>query len=180
MIQRVEKQRQVTQNPTVSREVAVAVSRINNAPEDFEVGANNAFVRNSFKGRRENNRRRDNSAKNALFFYHCQRNGHTRDKCFKLVGYPDWYEGLRDNTKSRKPPVRLAAAVQNAKLVLDTPLEETDNTVMTIGQPHTDPNGNILQALAQEMLKLMKGKTACRVNRSCPGFLCSIYRYNFL
>ena len=89
MVQRVEKQKHVTHNPTMSREVAVNVSRINGASEELEPGANVFFARNSTRGRRDNNRRRYTNAKNALFCDHCQRNGHTRDKCFKLVGYLD-------------------------------------------------------------------------------------------
>jgi len=57
--------------------------------------------------------------------------------------------------------VRLAVTVQNTKAVLDTPLKEAGNPVMTVGHQHsidaTGNNGNILQALAQEMMKLMKG-----------------------
>uniref|UniRef100_A0A7C8Z8R5 Uncharacterized protein n=1 Tax=Opuntia streptacantha TaxID=393608 RepID=A0A7C8Z8R5_OPUST len=159
MIQRVEKQRQVTHNSSMSREVASNVSRINHASKELEPGATSFFARNSSRGgRRDNSRRRD--AKSALFCNHCQRNGHTRDKCFKLVGYPDWYEGPRDNTRTRKP-VRLAATVQNTKAVMDTPLEETENSAMIVGQQHSidvaGNNGNILQILAQEMMKLMKG-----------------------
>ena len=116
----------------MSREVAANVNRINSAPKELELGANVFFARNSPKGRRDNSRMRDNNTKNALFCDHCQRNGHTRDKCFRLVGYPDWYEGLRDNTRTRKP-VRLAAGVQNNKAVLDTPLKQAGNIVMTVG-----------------------------------------------
>ena len=46
--------------------------------------------------------------------------GHTIDQCFKLISYPDWYEGLKDNPKdssfkNRKPagPVKMAANVVN-------------------------------------------------------------------
>ena len=70
------------------------------------------------------------------------------------MGYPDWYEGSRDNTRAKKP-ARLATNVQSNS-VLDTPLEEVGN--MPIGQHHTDANADILHALAQEMIKLMKGK----------------------
>ena len=26
---------------------------------------------------------------------HCKRKGHTADQCFKLIGYPDWYNSIK-------------------------------------------------------------------------------------
>ena len=58
MIQRVEKQKQVTHNPPISREVAATANRvINNLPKELEPGTNG--------------RRRYNKAKSALFCDHC-------------------------------------------------------------------------------------------------------------
>ena len=42
---------------------------------------------------------------------HCNRSGHTKDRCFKLVGYPDWWENNRAPQKrdsKRKPTAAVA------------------------------------------------------------------------
>ena len=73
------------------------------------------------------------------------------------MGYPHWYEGPRDSARSKKP-ARFAVNVQSNSINsgMATPLEETGNTTMFIGQHHTDTN--LLQVLDYEMMKLMKGK----------------------
>ena len=34
------------------------------------------------------------------FCNYCKKEGHTKDVCFKLVGYPDWYKGPRENSNA--------------------------------------------------------------------------------
>ena len=120
MIQRVEKQRQVTHTPGVSREMAATITKVSNTPEELEAGATGFLARTSFKGRRDNTRRQDTGSKSALFCDSCQRTSHTRDRCFKIIGYPDWYEGpcnnFRDNAHGRRPSASYAAAVQSTNV----------------------------------------------------------------
>ena len=55
---------------------------------------------------------RDNKkTKSTQFYSHCQRTGHTMDQCFKLIGYPDWFEGLKDPERAKKP-AKMATNVQ--------------------------------------------------------------------
>jgi len=65
MIQRVEKQRQVTHNPAMVREVAAISNRVVNNLEEFESGTNALFA---------NNRRRDSNsnARSSLFCDYCR------------------------------------------------------------------------------------------------------------
>jgi len=66
---------------------------------------------------------------------HCRRSGHNTDQCFKVVGYPDWYKGVREPLKGRASP-RVAANVIG-QVYSDNPLEDvTNNTkdVSTAGQ----------------------------------------------
>ncbi|KAI3680226.1 hypothetical protein L2E82_50551 [Cichorium intybus] len=42
----------------------------------------------------------------------CERDGHTRDGCFKLVGYPDWWPG-KGKKETSKPKAALAEAGTN-------------------------------------------------------------------
>ena len=79
------------------------------------------------------------------------------------MGYPDWYEGSRGgegprgSVKPRKT-TRFAANVQSNKStsVMDTPLEEVEVNPESGGSNVVD--SNVIQALAQEMIRLMKGK----------------------
>ena len=111
MIQRVERQRQVTSGVGIVREIAANVNKIN---EPVTAAFN---ARGPGKGRRDS---KDNKA--ARFCTHCKRSGHTAAQCFKLVGYPDWYKGVRDNSQGRIPARMAATAVEDS---CDTPLEET-------------------------------------------------------
>ncbi|KAL0440066.1 UNVERIFIED_CONTAM: hypothetical protein Slati_2489600 [Sesamum latifolium] len=40
--------------------------------------------------------------KRLQFCDHCRRTGHTRESCFKLTGYPEWYKSLIDQRRSEK------------------------------------------------------------------------------
>ena len=154
MIQRVENQRQVTNHLGTTREVAANVNRFSGInSEQFDAGATGFLARSNQgnqRGKKDNTR-----LKNARFCDHCQKNGHTKDQCFKLGGYPDWYEGPRDGAKSRKP-AKFAANVQGYPFGVDTPLEDMEGTQETTGSSIAD--SNLIQALAQEMMKLIKGK----------------------
>ena len=35
---------------------------------------------------------------------HCSSKGHTKDGCFKLIGYPDWWEDLQKKKATTKAP----------------------------------------------------------------------------
>jgi len=101
------------------------------------VGSNNsepvtaAFgSRNSGRGRRD---ARNNKA--ARYYTHCKRSGHNADECFKLVGCPDWYKGVRDSTKERAP-VRMAANA-GSQDSCNTPLEETSCREVSLNQVDT-------------------------------------------
>jgi len=54
---------------------------------------------------------------------HCKWPSHNTDQCFKVVGYPDWYKGVREPLKG-KTPARMAATVVGQEYS-DTPLEQT-------------------------------------------------------
>ena len=46
--------------------------------------------------------RKDNKKlKSNRYCDHCQKSSHTQDQCFKIIRYPDWYDGPRaDNPRS--------------------------------------------------------------------------------
>ena len=148
----------MTNHSGIVKKVAANVSKLSgNQLESLDAGAANLSARNN-QGYRKDSRR----PKSAQFCDHCQKNGHTKDQCFKLVGYPDWYEGPRGGEGPRgtvraRKSNRFAANVQGTSSVsgLDTPLEEaevSDSGVLNMADP------SLIQALAKEMIKIMKGK----------------------
>ena len=111
MIQRVERQRYITNTTGVSTEVAACVNKLTDLG-DLE--SMNALVA---KGKTKKDFRKPKMSK---FYDHCQKPGYERDQCFKLIGYPDWYDDLKGK---RKPTgYRLAANVVNYTDGQDTPL----------------------------------------------------------
>jgi len=85
------------------------------------------------------------------------------DQCFKLIGYPDWYEISKERNKGKGTP-RVAAHVytQNPDSVQDTPIEDSPslitNTTVSSGDfsaAQFDPS--MVQALTQEIMKFFKG-----------------------
>jgi len=80
MIQRVERQRHVTNTTAVSRDVAACTNILSST----ELDSVNALVA---RGKVKKDLRRSKTSK---FCDHCQKSGHDTDQCFKLIGYPDW------------------------------------------------------------------------------------------
>ena len=91
--------------------------------------------------------------KTSRFCDHCQKPGHDKDQCFKIIGYPEWYEDLKG--KKKFPGPRIAANVASYSNVQDTPLGEEPCVRGNTSKSHFD--SNFIQALAQEVLKFAKG-----------------------
>nr|DAD43575.1 TPA_asm: hypothetical protein HUJ06_001805 [Nelumbo nucifera] len=58
---------------------------------------------------------------------HCNTNGHVKESCFKLIGYPDWYKQLRDQ-KRKESGTRNEIGRKYAGNLVDTPLEVNTET----------------------------------------------------
>ena len=85
----------------------------------------------------------------------CNMDGHTREGCFKLIGYPDWFKGKnKAGTQSFKGSrsTRIMAAFEGNKSEEDNPLEYLD----TSGKIHELTS--MLSSLKQEVSQLVKGK----------------------
>jgi len=102
MIQRVERQRQVTHTSAVSKEVAACTNRLNVAEMSVSESVNALVARGTVK-------KDFKKSKMNKVCDHCQKPGHDKDQCFKLIGYPEWYDDLKDKKKSFR--ARLAANV---------------------------------------------------------------------
>ncbi|XP_021596606.1 uncharacterized protein LOC110603210 [Manihot esculenta] len=97
-------------------------------------------------------RRSENKKGHCTF---CNMNGHTREGCFKLIGYPDWFKG---KNKVGTQPVKdfrntkIMAAIDGNKPEEDSPLEclDTSNRILELS--------SMLSSLKQEVSQLTKGK----------------------
>ena len=168
MIARVETQRNVIGGCLGGpREVAAAVKSTFTAPvstplADSDFGSSALYA----KGGSNSRPKRDNKrAKGARFCDHCQRTGHTQDQCSKIIGYPDWYDGPRDNIKGKRSTKLAATVVSQPKQVADSPLDDAGSSKL-LGQF----DFNMVQALAQEMMKLLKGKGIPETSSDVPSF----------
>ncbi|KAF7843553.1 Retrovirus-related Pol polyprotein from transposon TNT 1-94 [Senna tora] len=104
--------------------------------------------------RNEGNRRRETKEeKYAKYCEHCHMNGHLKDTCFKLQGYPDWYKDLKKKNPNIKKPSHLAATIA------DSPLE-----VPLIENGDQGNHVSVLSMLVKELSKAMKGGASESVN----------------
>lgn len=147
MIQRVKKQRHVTNNTGALREIEAYVNRVGfSSVGELEV-VYDLIARNKSK----KDWRRPKSNK---YCDHCQGSGHEKEQCFKLVGYPKWYDGLK--SKKQIVGLRLTTNVGSYSNDQDTPLDE-DNCIRG-GASTSQFDSSFIQALAQQVMKLTKGK----------------------
>lgn len=56
----------------------------------------------SKNGSKSNVKKRDREKKDDKYCEHCKIQGHSKDTCFKLHGYPEWYVELMKNKKDGK------------------------------------------------------------------------------
>ncbi|KAF7827611.1 uncharacterized protein G2W53_018775 [Senna tora] len=75
---------------------------------------------------------------------HCAITGHTKDVCFKLHGYPEWFEKKKSNGNGRKQVANMAA--------------EVDNPISVAKDSTNDISAMVSQIVRQELAKLAKGK----------------------
>ncbi|GJZ61198.1 hypothetical protein Tco_0617335 [Tanacetum coccineum] len=136
IVQQVEKQKQVTQHV--------------NDPA--------AFFANFNKNGQNSSSRRENRAENRgekKVCGFCNQEGHLTEQCFEKIGYPDCYKGK----KGKKQCVKLATQVSSdfdQYLLRDTPFQvDYENEV--IGAK-VDLDQKLVNAVCQEMIKLIKGK----------------------
>ena len=52
------------------------------------------------------NRRSNDEDKSKLVCSYCKKKKHTKDQCFELIGYPDWWEEKHAKNSTALPPAR--------------------------------------------------------------------------
>ncbi|KAF7831877.1 uncharacterized protein G2W53_014210 [Senna tora] len=99
-------------------------------------------------GRRAEDRKADKAGK---YCDNCNQNGHTRESCFKIIGFPDWFKELKEQKKKAGKKAGNAA-----NMVADTPIDFAKD------KENIDLAG-VLSAL-QELAKVVKNKADEQVN----------------
>ncbi|KAL2249557.1 UNVERIFIED_CONTAM: Retrovirus-related Pol polyprotein from transposon RE2 [Sesamum indicum] len=85
MVLRIEKQRNI--NLEAAQDGAMAVRSVNYKRDQINTVAQ---------------KRKPALDKKSQYCDFCKRNGHTRQSCFKLVGFPDWYKSLIEQKRGEK------------------------------------------------------------------------------
>ncbi|XP_056693607.1 uncharacterized protein [Spinacia oleracea] len=83
---------------------------------------------------------------------HCDMKGHTKDGCFKLIGYPDWFKGPKGKTVN-KLAANVGRIEQGAQQ--DTPFDHDGEGGRT---GNVKPDTNLISAVVQEVMKAFQDK----------------------
>lgn len=163
MVMQIERQKEITGNSSISHD-ALAVNRAGNTGQSRNSGGSfrnswnasngmNAGFNSVDNGRgsytRDNNNR-DFSRDFKKIKYdrkcaYCHENGHVKETCFKLVGYPEWWKGPRVEGSGK-----MMANVQDIN---------NYNSPLDIDERESSKAYNsLVNAVVQEVLKAMKGK----------------------
>ncbi|KAF7807042.1 uncharacterized protein G2W53_039203 [Senna tora] len=94
-------------------------------------------------------KKKDNSSKKDKWCDHCKVNGHTKETCFKLHGYPDWWKELKEKKAGKK---NVAANVKDSG--------NTDKSQDQENDSNTKDLASDVSYLLKEVQKLGKGKVA--------------------
>ncbi|KAF7814212.1 uncharacterized protein G2W53_028181 [Senna tora] len=112
---------------------------------------NSAMAVKAFQTKNEGNGfKRKDSSKKDKFCDHCKVNGHTRETCFKIHGYPEWFKELREKRAGKKP----VAAVAQDSSTKDTPITQ-ESDLSSKGEL-----ANAISYLLKEVQRLGKGKAS--------------------
>lgn len=94
-----------------------------------------------FNKKKENSKQQDRSEK---YCDHCKYTGHTKDTCFKLIGYPDWFRDLKDQRKK-------TGGKSHANVAVD---EKKEPSVKN----QVEWKDAVVEVVQEELQKLMRGK----------------------
>ncbi|KAF2289602.1 hypothetical protein GH714_037404 [Hevea brasiliensis] len=89
---------------------------------------------------------------------YCNLDGHTREGCFKLIGYPDWFKNQNKTTNQQaQSQPRFAAPIMNTSspMAANTPLDRGNEVEISKYEELSSKLGS----LQLELQKLLKGKS---------------------
>ncbi|KAI4356997.1 hypothetical protein L6164_000975 [Bauhinia variegata] len=74
------------------------------------------------------NQKNPNSSEKQLYkCTHCNQNGHTKSRCFELVGYPDWWDPKKHRNSKRSNTTAIAQAQEDDSIPMSSALVTTTN-----------------------------------------------------
>ncbi|XP_065874722.1 uncharacterized protein [Euphorbia lathyris] len=108
--------------------------------------------------------KRDSSNKADRFCTHCNKPGHEKDSCFKLHGFPEWFQEFKKkknkNSKTRANHVSIPG---------DTPLDGSDSeNKENMSSNYTMPHG-FAQLVQTEVQRVMKNKNPLSFGDEYPA-----------
>uniref|UniRef100_A0A803LBA1 Integrase catalytic domain-containing protein n=1 Tax=Chenopodium quinoa TaxID=63459 RepID=A0A803LBA1_CHEQI len=132
LVQQQEKQKEITGNMSINTEVSAM----------------------NVKRQPTNNwqKRESKEAKMKKKCDHCLMKGHTKEECFELVRYPDWF---KNPPKGKSKKVAANVNKQNAEPASETPLDKNFEHGECSG---TKPDPSLISTMVQEVMKAMSEK----------------------
>lgn len=81
----------------------------------------------------------------------CKSKGHTFETCFEIVGYPDWWKGLRKGSSQQQMGKKISRHANFAQ-------ENTVGNPLDNETTHTNLDQQLLPIVCQEVCKLITSK----------------------
>ncbi|KAK9093577.1 hypothetical protein Syun_028488 [Stephania yunnanensis] len=121
------------------------------APEvDSVMMVRNTGNKNHFKGSFKKQVNKDE-----LYCDHCQMKRHTKETCFKLHGYPDWFTAEKSKKNDKFDKGRRVTGERNKMAnMLESPMDFIDEGCVQ----YDDLQANIANRIQQGFERIMKGK----------------------
>ncbi|XP_065868196.1 uncharacterized protein [Euphorbia lathyris] len=102
--------------------------------------------------------KRDSGNKADRFCTHCNKPGHEKDTCFKLHGYSEWFQDIKNKKKAKSSKLKANCVSYST----DTPMDVSDSEAYENKENHNSANFSMPPGFAQlvqnEVQKLMKSK----------------------
>ncbi|KAF7835734.1 uncharacterized protein G2W53_010593 [Senna tora] len=139
--------------PTVNKVFVMVATdesqrEINMAYSSSTEGASAMMARSGQSKNEGVNSKKKDSSKKDKFCDHCNMNGHTRDTCFKIHGYPEWFKELREKRGGKKQVTKMAKDTGATEIPTG---QETDSAVK-------GDLANVVSYLLKEARRLGKTK----------------------
>ena len=100
---------------------------------------------------------------------HFKGRGHTVDQCFKLVGYPEWYNSIKGRKKGNT-----GFGSSGYKMVANAHVDYGDTPLDQASQSHTTVAGGLdsdmVALICQQVMRTMKSKHGTDVDSGGCGY----------
>ncbi|KAL2226424.1 UNVERIFIED_CONTAM: hypothetical protein Sindi_2001100 [Sesamum indicum] len=146
MVQRVEKQRELNSGVSELDKEGVMVAQ--------------TFEPREQEGVKGNTKKWTSVDKRQLQCEHCKKRGHSKEGCFELIGYPDWYKAMLDQRKAAGKPFNPRAL----NVRTEQELSALQNNLMTAN------DRNLTEIIKKEVLKVMQDQSGSQIGSNFSDF----------